>query len=516
VRAEVEKIGDWMNSFSSTTVAVPSTRFACANSERTVDERSRSSALIHPILFAAISAVIVIPCFWHHRIQAGDLGSHVYNAWLVQLIQRGEAPGLRIAPQWNNVLCDFLLSGLARFFSLDVSARIAASVAVLVFFWGAFAFVYAITRRAPWQIMPLLAAITYGWTFNRGFMNYYLSLGFAFLALAVFCLAKGWKRLLALAFAPIIFLAHPLGLAWLVAAAFYIVATEVVPKRWHPVLLVAAIGAVAVVRVYLLRHFRVDPPSHSALFFNGLDQLLFTNRYAILILMFCAIGAIAFASEVLRQRTVRDWLLLCSIPLQLYVLIEAGIQLLPASIYLPQYAAPIGDLTERLTSISAVLLCCLVAAIPPRRWLLFAFGAVAILFFAFLYQDTGRLDRMEARVEALVHTIPPGQRVLLTIAQPLNYRFSSKHILDIACPGYCFAYGNYEAPTGQFRVRANPENSIVVGDLRDAQAMEEGSYVVPSRVLPLFQIYQCGSAWTDLCIRPLEAGEAIGTAGHHN
>ena len=82
--------------------------------------------------------------------------------------------------------------------------------------------------------------------------------------------------------------------------------------------------------------------------------------------------------------------------------------------------------------------------IPPRRWQLFAFSAVAIVFFVFLYQDTGRLDLMEARVEALVHTIPAGQRVLLaTIAQPIT-GFASKHILDIACPGYCFAYGNYE------------------------------------------------------------------------
>ncbi len=30
----------------------------------------------------AISAGLLIPCFWHRRIEAGDLGSHVYNAWL--------------------------------------------------------------------------------------------------------------------------------------------------------------------------------------------------------------------------------------------------------------------------------------------------------------------------------------------------------------------------------------------------------------------------------------------------
>jgi hypothetical protein len=505
-----------MNSLGTTTLDVPPAGFGRMAAEQAAAARSRHFDRVSAILIAAISTIVVVPCFWHHRLQAGDLGSHVYNAWLVQLIHRGQAPGLWIAPQWNNAFFDFLLSGFGKFFSLDVSARMAAAVAVLIFFWGAFAFIAAATRRAPWYLSPLLAAVAYGWTFNRGFFNYYLSLGLAFFALALFCVLKRWKRVFVIAFVPLIYFAHPLGVAWLAAACGYIAVAEAMPKRWHAFLVLAAIGALAVTRVFLRQHFRVESASHSVLFFNGLDQLLFTNRYAILILMLCVIGAIAFAWEVLRKQGFRDWLLLCSIPLQLYLLVEAGIQLLPASIYLPQYAAPVGALSERLTSISAVLLCCLLGAIPPRRWQLFAFSAVAIAFFAFLYQDTGRLDRMEARVETLVHTIPPGQRILLTIAQPLNNRFSSKHILDIACPGYCFAYGNYEAPTGQFRVRANSGSPIIAADLRDAEAMEEGRYVVQSRALPLFQIYQCGSAGTDLCIRPLQAGEIIGSAVHRN
>src|SRR5215472_17889626 len=57
----------------------------------------------------AVSGLLLLPCFWHQRIEAGDLGSHVYNAWLAQLISKGEAPGLYIAPQWNNILFDFVL-----------------------------------------------------------------------------------------------------------------------------------------------------------------------------------------------------------------------------------------------------------------------------------------------------------------------------------------------------------------------------------------------------------------------
>ena len=89
--------------------------------------------------FTAVSAALLIPVFWHRRIEAGDLGSHVYNAWLAQLIRQGQAPGLWIARQWNNVLFDWLLSGLGAVFGLRAAERIAVSLAVLIFFWGAFA-----------------------------------------------------------------------------------------------------------------------------------------------------------------------------------------------------------------------------------------------------------------------------------------------------------------------------------------------------------------------------------------
>src|SRR5271157_1699215 len=66
-----------------------------------------------------ISAVVLVPCYWHRQIFAADLGSHLYNAWLIQLIERGQAHGLWIARRWNNVLFDYLLSGVAKLFSLN-------------------------------------------------------------------------------------------------------------------------------------------------------------------------------------------------------------------------------------------------------------------------------------------------------------------------------------------------------------------------------------------------------------
>src|SRR5579859_1082001 len=133
----------------------------------------------------AISAVLLIPCFWHRRIEAGDLASHVYNAWLVQLIERGQAPGLYLARQWNNVLFDLLLLKFGNLFGLPAAQRIAVAICVLVFFWGLFALIAAVSRRVPWAWLPCVAMLAYGWTFNIGFFNYYLSLGLGFFATAI-------------------------------------------------------------------------------------------------------------------------------------------------------------------------------------------------------------------------------------------------------------------------------------------------------------------------------------------
>src|SRR5689334_14619576 len=88
--------------------------------------------------YAAISLIILIPCWWQTRIQAGDFSSHVYNAWLASLAERGTTPGIRVAAQATNILFDLLLSGAMRLFGPNSGPRVASSIAVLVFFWGAF------------------------------------------------------------------------------------------------------------------------------------------------------------------------------------------------------------------------------------------------------------------------------------------------------------------------------------------------------------------------------------------
>ncbi len=130
-------------------------------------------------LVLLVSAAILIPCFWQRHIQAGDLASHVYNAWLAQLVGEGKAPGVYAVWQAKNVLFDLMLLNLGKVFGFGVAEKITVSACVLVFFWGVFTLISVATRKRPWLLVPGLAMLAYSYVFYMGFMNYYLSLGLA-------------------------------------------------------------------------------------------------------------------------------------------------------------------------------------------------------------------------------------------------------------------------------------------------------------------------------------------------
>ncbi|HEY0702780.1 MAG TPA: hypothetical protein VGD60_08445, partial [Candidatus Acidoferrales bacterium] len=229
-----------------------------------------------------ISALVLIPCFWHRTIVAGDLGSHLYNVWLAQLVRAGQAPGLWLAPRWNNVLFDYLVLFLGRFFSVGMAGKIVVSISVLVFFWGAFVLVTAAARQAPWFLVPCLAMISYGFTFHMGFSNYYLSLGLGFWGVALFWRGAGWERWISFLLAPLILLANPLGLVWMVGASAYIFVAENIRPRYQVILVALAVGALGVAHWFFWHSNVIETQKRAAYFFNGTDQLwLFGPRYQI-------------------------------------------------------------------------------------------------------------------------------------------------------------------------------------------------------------------------------------------
>src|SRR5581483_9729508 len=107
----------------------------------------------------------------------------------------------------------------------------------------------------------------------------------------------------------------------------------------------------------------------------------------------------------------------------------------------------IGLLVSRLTVITAIFGLCVLASLRPRIWQFAGFSALALVYFSFLYADTGWLNRLESNAETALAALPPGTRVIPTIVPPRDWRAQFiGHLAERACIGRCFAYSNYEAP----------------------------------------------------------------------
>jgi hypothetical protein len=456
-----------------------------------------------------ISAGVLIPCFWHRRIVAGDLGSHLYNAWLVHLIRRGQVPGLWLARRWNNVLFDYLLEFLSRYLSWAATERIAVSVCVLIFFWGMFVLAAAAAGRTPWNLIPAMAMFAYGYTFHMGFFNYYLAIGLSFWGIAIAWRGTPREKLLLFAIAPLAALAHPLGLFWLLGGATYVWAAQRGPRWAQSCVFTASIALLAAAHLYFWRHNVVEIQAKPFYYFWGGDQLLlFARRYEFAAAAFLGFAVAAIVLDWRSDSNKYESWRRYAIPLQLYAILIAAALLLPEGIRLANQNPALALLTERLTSVSAAVLCCLLATVRPRKWHLAALAAISGLFFAFVYHDTGRANRMEAQLEKLVRTIPPDQRVIGTITPFSGSRILIQHMLDRACIEYCFSYGNYEAAAGLFRVRATPGNPYVLTDFDSTADTEDGSYEVQDEDLPVYQVNRCDESGDELCIRPLASGES--------
>ncbi|HKW61939.1 MAG TPA: hypothetical protein VJN89_05285 [Candidatus Acidoferrum sp.] len=468
----------------------------------------------HRWLILAVSAAIVIPCFWHRRIEAGDLASHAYNAWLAQLIQKGQAPGLYFSGQWNNVLFDLTLLWFAKALGLAAAQRIAVSVCVLTFFWGVFAFVNVVTERPPWFLAPCIAMLAYGYSFSMGFMNYCWSLGLACFALAIVWRPRRVHWIGGAIFALLAYVAHPIGSLWLVGMFVYVKLREKLPGWWK---LILPFGAAA--GFYAVFWYASHRPELSAdwdrgpfYFYNGADQLaLYGNRYVVLAVVTLCLGVVCVALDLFAGER-SSWKRFTS-PMEWYAVAFCATALVPENLRPSPDAGWIGLLGSRLTTVSAILGLCFLGLLKPRKWQLAGFGSCAVIFFAFLYQDTGWLNRLEVNGERLVSNLSPGleSRVIVTLDAPAGSRIQFiHHAVERACIGHCFSYANYEPSSKEFRVRVHEGNPLVTSSTDTAEDMAAGEYNMDESDLPMKQIYQCdANDLTKLCIRDLKAGDDL-------
>lgn len=487
-------------------MAVPRTELAIEQALLFLRERLLTVAII--------SAALLIPCFWHQHIEAGDLASHTYNAWLAQLIERGQAPGLYLTRPWTNILADVALARLGNAVGFAAAEKIIVSVSVLIFFWGTFALIAAATRQSPWFLIPVIAMVAYGWTFEMGFLNYYLSLGFGFFALALFWRGRGLDWLFAIFLAGLTLLAHPMGFLCLTAVAAYIKVAEKLRGAYRWGVFAAAWLAVLAVHYYIVRHFTCDYwYTFTFYLMNGADQLvLFGIPYVNLAIATLLFASFCFLSADRGEGKGTPSYRCFRTPFELWILLLFTAAMIPELIQLPQYAAPVGFPVSRLTSITAVIVLCILGCVRLRKWHLAGFSVIAALFFTLLFIDTSTLNKVEKQADDLVRTLPYGSRVTETLVAPHGWRVPFlNHIVDRACIGHCFSYSNYEPSSGQFRIHARLGNPLVTSSTDASQAMEQGEYIVKPEDLPMTQIYQCDERdWMRLCMRDLTAGESNG------
>ena len=459
--------------------------------------------------YVAVSVVALIPCFWLPRIEAGDLGSHSYNAWLTSLVEKGQAPGLWVAPQSNNILFDILLLRLGTLMGFAAGEKIAVCLAVLVFLWGAFAFVSAVAGKPAWFLLPVLLMLAYGWTFHMGFFNFYLALALSFAGLAVLWRAqrRWYLYVVVTGLALPIWMAHPLGLAWYAAAAVYIGVARRLERRWQWAVVLAAAAGAAALHFHLAQVYAVDWWRGRYVDLLGTDQVVLGTRYEFVGWMVLLLVVACVLLHVLwTRREERKVTGLSPVATQLFVVSLPIVALLPDAVRLPWYNEPISLLTSRFTLAVAVLGCAALAQLRPRMLFAALSGVVAFAYFVLIYQDAAKTYKLERHAEQLVARAPAAARIATTIYPFRGFRIFVHHVADRACIGKCFNVDNYEPSSNAFRLRANAGNRIVAASEADANHMMMGDYVVRPEDLPLWQIFQCGPTETDLCLRPLSAG----------
>ena len=478
--------------------APPATAHASQEAPRFATKRSL------PYVF--VSLLALIPCFWLPRIEAGDLASHTYNAWLASLVQQGKAPGLWIAHQNNNILFDLVLLRLGTWAGFVTGEKIAVCLAVLVFLSGAFALVSAVGGRPAWFLVPLLLMLSYGWTFHAGFFNFYLSLGFSFAALAVCWRAQGLGYLWVLPFAALIWLAHPLGFLFFGTVAVYLYAVKRSNLRLQAVLAAIALAGMFVGHFCFVARYEVrfwQGPYYALL---GPDQILLGASYRLIAVALVLAVVVCVALHFVREPRQTPRISGFFPPFaQLYIMGFFALALLPDDISLSQYASPVDLICSRFTLALAVFGCCVLSRLRPRLVFGLLTGSVALVFFGMAYRDAAKTYALEKQADFLVSRVPQDARVMTTIYPFRGFRIFVHHVADRACIGHCFNIDNYEPSTGQFRLREST-GSRIAANWTDANHMMIGDYTVQSEDLPLWQIFQCGPTEVDLCLRPLRPG----------
>lgn len=457
-------------------------------------------------LYGLVSLLLLLPCYWQPRIQAGDLSSHIYNAWLAQLIESGHIQGLAIAGQSTNILFDLMLGGLFKLLGAEAAQRICVSLAVLVFIWGAFIFARVVSGHNPWQMLPCIAMLAYGWVFHMGFFNFYLSLGLCFWAMALLWKPDGRRALIALPILTLAYLAHALPVVWALALVAYLQVAGRMSARARVYVIAGSLVAMVLVHAVIGGTMQMKWSASQITLTTGADQMwVFDAKYYAVLIALLLVWSRLFL-QLLHLTDARQ--VVSSMAFHLCVISAAAVFIMPTSIFFPGFRHALVYIAERMSLGVGICLCALLAGAQPRRFEQRALWAIALVFFGFLFHDERALNSFEDRMQDIIGRLPPGQRVISAIQAPDLRANALTHMIDRACVGRCYSYANYEPSTAQFRIRAEKPNPYVAHTYEDSWLMQNGIYVVQPGDLPLYEVDLDGRG--QMVLKSLPAGVPIG------
>ena len=345
--------------------------------------------------YVLASLILLLPVYWQPRVHAGDLTSHFDNAWLAQMLEG----------RTTNVLFDVILGALYTVAGAELGPRLAVSLAVLTFLWGAFAFVTAAGGRRPWYLMPCIAMLAYGWVFHMGFFNFYLSLGLCFWTLA---LAWNFERRRIPVAAGLLFLsysAHAIPTIWTLGLLLYLWIARRVSERRRVLI------AGAWLAIMILVHIAADRTPWSLqqiALTTGADQVwVFDSKYYIVLIGLLAVWGLLFIA-LLRNLGASG--VVSGLPFQLCLISAAAVFILPTTILIPGFQHALVYNAERMSLGVGICVCALLGAVKPRGFERHALLIISLVFFGFLYNDEKALnsfqDRMQDTVAAAWRTHP--------------------------------------------------------------------------------------------------------------
>ena len=435
------------------------------------------------IPYVLTSAFLLIPCYWQPHIHAGDLASHAYNAWLTLLVERGEAPGLYVTHPWTNVLFDLMLVETMRMLGPDWAQKLSVSVCVLVFFWAAFFWLRTWAGRRIWHIAPLLAVLSYGWSFQMGFFNYYLGVGLGLWACVALANRGAPRVVLAAILLGLSIYAHALAAAY---CLMFCAVQQILSRlrlrarvRFLGGAGICLMGAGVAISVMGIGVAGWHPPMMlGADAFSSIspESILTTVAYFLLV-------ASVLVRRLMRQSAVK---FAGSRNAQMMILALICAFVLPATVAATGYLAPVEFIRLRFEVLVALSVLTYICANRPAWPIPLFAGIVAANFFFWHFMESRHAEVVEREVTQAVRQLPPGTRVYARLKTRMGLIDPLLHVVDRACIGHCFSYANYEPLSTHFRLRAEPGSPLLITEferMRD-EVVKEGLRVRQSD-LPL-------------------------------